>query len=142
MANQYDRIIKENLRGIVNVLIKNVIGIKSKKIKTLETKFQRTEERKADFILEIHPLKGERFILHIEFQSDNDRNMILRMMRYWLFIKERYGLPLRQYVIYIGKAKLKMGKSLRFPEISYRYELIDMSLIKSGTCVRQTVGHF
>ncbi|GMT49846.1 MAG: hypothetical protein IEMM0008_1385 [bacterium] len=125
----YDQIIKENLKGVVDVLIIKVLGIEMKRNVMLETKLQITDEREADFILEIDPLEGKVFILHLEFQSTNDVNMIYRMLRYYLYITETYQLPVKQYVIYIGRNKLKMTHAIKSENLTFHYELVDMKNI-------------
>ncbi|KJR43104.1 hypothetical protein MCHI_000996, partial [Candidatus Magnetoovum chiemensis] len=53
MSNEYDRIIKETLRDVIDVLMEEVLGIKADKITPLETKMQITMEREADFLYKI-----------------------------------------------------------------------------------------
>ncbi len=125
----YDQIIKENLKGVVDVLIVKVLGIPMKGNIMLETKLQVTDEREADFILQIDPVEGKVFILHLEFQSTNDANMIYRMLRYYLYITETYKLPVKQYVIYIGRNKLKMTHEIKSENLTFHYELVDMKNI-------------
>ncbi len=126
MEKSYDRIIKETLKGVVDVLITKVLGIEVKSNTMLETKLQITDEREADFILQIEPMKGDDFIIHLEFQSTNDTNMIYRMLRYYLYVTETYKLPVKQYVIYIGRGKLRMRSEIKTDRLIFTYELIDM----------------
>ncbi|KJR42980.1 Transposase (putative), YhgA-like protein [Candidatus Magnetoovum chiemensis] len=87
MAYEYDKIIKETLNDIVSVLISEVLGINADRITQLKTKMQITDEREADFIFEIEE-NGKVYLLHIEFQTTNDPNMPIRMLRYWVFMRE------------------------------------------------------
>ena len=57
MGNDYDKIIKENLRDIVGTLIKKVIGIKTEKLIQVDPNLPKTSERKADFVFKINPDK-------------------------------------------------------------------------------------
>ncbi|KJR43134.1 hypothetical protein MCHI_000943, partial [Candidatus Magnetoovum chiemensis] len=75
MANEYDRIIKETLRDVIDVLMEEVLGIKADKITPLETKMQITMEREVDFLYKIEE-KEETYISHFEFQTTNDSEML------------------------------------------------------------------
>ncbi len=94
MSGEYDKIIKETISDISDVLISKVLGINVVESTPLETKLQITDEREADFILNVTTVEGENFVLHIEFQSTNDAGMAYRMMRYWLYITQIHKLPI------------------------------------------------
>ncbi|MBF0538915.1 MAG: Rpn family recombination-promoting nuclease/putative transposase [Nitrospirae bacterium] len=126
MPNQYDKIIKETMRDVVDVLISKVLGIEVVSATAIESKMQVTDEREADFLLNVITVKGENIILHIEFQSTNDADMVYRMLRYWCHISHIHKLPVMQYVFYIGNKPLKMAKTIAEPNVNYQYNLIDM----------------
>lgn len=126
MANKYDKIIKENLRMLLGTLVNDILGFDPKETEMLPTKMQITNEREADFILKVKSKTGEFFLLHIEFQSTNDSTMVYRMLRYWVYIKQKYNLPIKQYVFYIGSKPMSMKYELNHPEINYCYKQIDM----------------
>ena len=132
MANEYDKIIKETLNDVVDVILSEVLGINATRITHLPTKMQITDEREADFIYEIEE-NGKVYLLHIEFQTTNDPDMPYRMLRYWLFLKETYHKPVRQCLFYIGKEPLKMLNKILDPQVSYAYELIDFKNIDCDT---------
>ncbi|KJR40319.1 hypothetical protein MCHI_003783, partial [Candidatus Magnetoovum chiemensis] len=75
MANEYDRIIKETLRDVIDVLMEEVLGIKAAKITPLETKMQITMEREVDFLYKIEE-NEKTYISHFEFQTTNDSEML------------------------------------------------------------------
>ena len=104
-----------------------MIGINPKKFTQLNPVLQKTDERKADFVYKVYPYENvdNPIILHIEFQSTNDKSMILRMLRYFNHLYDIFRLEIKQYVFYIGKNKLRMQNRLELPNISYAYELID-----------------
>lgn len=79
-----------------------------------------------------------RFILHIEIQNDNHRQMPWRMLRY----RSDIGLArpehdVRQYLIYIGKAPLVMPDRLSQSGLDYRYSIIDMHTVDCHTLLQQ-----
>lgn len=91
----------------------------------LETEFQRVEDRRADLLLFVKA--PEQFLLHIEVQNDNHPQMPERMLRYWLDIHNTHpNLPIHQYVVYIGKEKLRMLNAIQQTCLSYEYKLVDM----------------
>nr|VFJ50624.1 MAG: hypothetical protein BECKDK2373B_GA0170837_10304 [Candidatus Kentron sp. DK] len=96
-------------------------------LEVLATEHQRVEDRRADLVVKLRDREGESFLLHIEIQSNNDATMPVRMMRYMTDILLAYpGLPLRQYLIYIGTDPLTMPEGLDGPDFRYRYGVLDM----------------
>ncbi|MEZ5448809.1 MAG: hypothetical protein R3E89_07345 [Thiolinea sp.] len=63
----------------------------------------------ADMVVRLQEADtGNPFILHLEIQNDNHRQMPLRMLRYYTDIQ--FGWPqeeVRQYLLYIGSDNLK-----------------------------------
>ncbi|MES0335361.1 MAG: hypothetical protein SFH39_03230 [Candidatus Magnetobacterium sp. LHC-1] len=126
MPNQYDRIIKETMRDVVDVLLCRVMKIEAVSVIAIESKMQVTDEREADFLLKVVTVQGETIIVHIEFQLTNDPDMVYRMLRYWCHMTQIHKLPVIQYVFYIGNKPLKMADHIVEPKVNYQYSLIDM----------------
>ena len=96
----------------------------------LPTEHQRVEDRRADLVVRLREKGGEPFILHVEIQNNNDHTMALRMLRYRTDILLAHpGLPLRQYLIYIGAEPLTMPDGIDQPGLHYRYGLLDMRAV-------------
>lgn len=107
-------------------------------VELLDTSQQRVEERRSDLIAKVTLVGGESFILHIEIQNDNQANMPVRMLRYLTDIMlDHPKIPVRQYLVYIGKRPLTMPDGLDLPRLSYRYELLDMRQVDSEVLLRQ-----
>lgn len=79
--------------------------------------------------MEIIEISGNRFILHLEFQSDNDSNMINRMLRYRVFLREKYKLSIRQVVVYFAGHRMSMKNKISEDQLDFSYELIDLKEI-------------
>jgi predicted transposase YdaD len=95
-------------------------------VELLSTEQHRVEDRRADLLVKVTN-QQEVFILHVEIQNDNDARMPLRMLRYFTDIALQYdSLPVKQYLIYIGKASLKMASGIVAEMLDYRYRIIDM----------------
>jgi hypothetical protein len=76
---------------------------------------QYTSEREADQLWQVTPAE-EPFVLHCEFQSTNDRQMLSRMLLYYGFLYYQKKLPLYQYVLYVGKDSLQMEATFASPQ--------------------------
>ena len=61
----------------------------------LNVELPKVQQRRVDLVLSLEDGK----ILHIEFQSENDRFMPYRMVEYWSLIKRTFKRPLRQVVL-------------------------------------------
>jgi hypothetical protein len=93
----------------------------------LSTEEQRIEDRRSDLLAKVTAAHGESFILHLEIQNNNDRDMPVRMLRYLTDIKLAHpGYAVHQCLVYIGAAPIKMRNSLDSPQLSYHYDLVDM----------------
>jgi hypothetical protein len=69
-GNLYDKIFKENVDATIDSFIHKILKINIAASEKIVLKLQRTKEREADFLKIITTDKGEKFILHIEYQSD------------------------------------------------------------------------
>lgn len=95
----------------------------------METEKQRVEQRRADLVVKVRGAEGP-FLLHIEIQNDNQREMPWRMLRYRTDIALAHPtLAVLQYLIYIGRMPLSMADGIEEPGLSYRYQLLDMHTI-------------
>ena len=87
----------------------------------------RIESRRADLVARVKDANGKNYILHIEIQNDNQKNMPLRMLRYYSDIALAHvGEKVVQHLLYIGKAPLAMPNQIRDHNLLYHYEILDM----------------
>ena len=130
-VSPYDKILKENLEAFFPELLRDLLDINALRTSELPDNVQHTKERKPDVLKMITDDKGEIFVLHIEFQAQEEENMGLRMVEYWAMLFRRYRIPVRQYVIYIGEGvPTRMKDDIDFrPQIYFRYSLISLSTI-------------
>lgn len=129
--HSYDISLKDALSGLEIEFTKAFLGFEIKEAEPLNVELQKIEEVKADYICKVKDSQDIESILHIEFQSDNHKEMHFRMLRYLTELHKRYKLPIIQAVIYVGKNRLNMKNSIKFSNygtnIDYRYEIIDTS---------------
>nr|VFK20356.1 MAG: Predicted transposase YdaD [Candidatus Kentron sp. LFY] len=124
-----DIIGKETMRRLAVDLATHLLElpIDPDSLEVLPTEHQRIEDRRADLVARLRDRDGEPFLLHVEIQNNNDATMPVRMMRYMSDILLAWpGLPLRQYLIYIGAESLTMPDGIDLPGVRYRYGLLDM----------------
>jgi hypothetical protein len=79
MSQDYDKIFKENIGNLFLALSEKYWGLKIVKSQELKDKLQTTLEVESDFIRWVETETGETFILQLEFQSQDDSEMLLRM---------------------------------------------------------------
>jgi hypothetical protein len=129
MAQQYDKILKENLQKVVLQLIRKTTNVEPLTGEILYPELNYTIEREADFIEKITTKDKQTLIFHIEFQTTNEKAMADRMFVYAGLIYQIYRLPVRQIVFYIGKEPMKMSNTLNMPSYEYSYELVNLQEI-------------
>lgn len=98
-------------------------------IEELPDDVQHTKERKPDVLKKVTDNQGKTFVLQIEFQVANEPEMVYRMAEYYVMLARKYKLPVWQYVIFLGKSKLKMANELQSINLSFRYNLIEIKAI-------------
>lgn len=111
-AHRYDKILKENLERFILYFAENVLKLPIQHSQILDPKLQTTIEREPDVLRLVKPQNGEPYILQIEFQTYDQKDMVYRMAEYKAILQRKYQLPVQQYVIYLGKGLSKMSISL------------------------------
>ncbi|MEM6764157.1 MAG: hypothetical protein AAF655_04500 [Bacteroidota bacterium] len=137
--NFYDRIIKENLEAILLPLSEKLLGISIDNVKPLTEKLQTTLEREPDFIRLVQTTQNEKFILHLEFQTTDELQMVYRMAEYRAILQRKYRIPVRQFVIYLGRAKPKMRTDLLEKEKISGFVLVDIADIPYQELIHSNV---
>ena len=130
-GNDIDRIIKENfvlhLMDVFKVIL-NIGDCEVDKESDLPSgKIQNTIEREPDFVKVMKRPNGEKFILHIEFQTTSEKDMLLRMQEYHALLQRKVTLPIRHFVIYLGKKPPKMPAKLEKAMVFEGFELRNVS---------------
>lgn len=128
-ANKFDKILHENMEAALPGLIKKLLKINVVNAEELPDNVQFTKERKPDVLKKITDDKGETFVLHLEFQTDNKSNMAWRMSEYLVMLSRLYQLEVKQYVIYIGEGRSSMPYELKLGKSYFCYQLISLSSI-------------
>ena len=92
--SKYDLVVKDLFqRDHPSLLDQLTAGVGVRRI--LSGELSRVEERRADLVL----LLADGTILHIEFQSRNDKDMVYREGIYCLMLGQKYRRRVRQVVL-------------------------------------------
>ena len=106
--------------------MKNLLGIWAVISEELPDDIQHTKERKPDVLKKIKDVNGNSFILQIEFQVADETEMIYRMAEYYIMLLRVYRLPVKQYVVFLGKAKPKMQTQLTTDNLQFNFEVLSL----------------
>jgi predicted transposase/invertase (TIGR01784 family) len=128
---------KDTIKTITYDIAKYILELNVTDIEFVDKELQRVEKREAD-IVALCNINGIKSILHIEIQNSNDKFMAKRMLRYYIDIKFIYdNIPIYQYLIYIGKPKLKMDNFIKDIDVSFKYNIINMKDIDCEKFIKQ-----
>ena len=87
---------------------------------------------RADLVARVRNDQGKSYILHVELQNDNQKNMPLRMLRYYTDLAlEHEDEEVEQHLLYIGKAPLTMADHVEARGWRYCYNVLDMRQLDS-----------
>ena len=125
-GNAFDKIFKEIIEKVFRPLVEERLGIKILKATPLKDKMQTTIELEMDFFYEIVPDKGEIFVLHLEFESGDNHNMVYRIGEYHGMALIRHKLPIKHILIYLGEKPPTMPTQLEPKEVYSGFDLINV----------------
>lgn len=131
-GNLFDRIFRENAQDLFIPFVEMQLGLKIKSYKALQEKITKTLEREVDFLCKIITESNKEQLLHIEFQTEKDDEMLSRMQEYHGLIYRKYKLPIYHIVIYLGTNKSKMISQLEPDSVFTGFKLICINEIDSN----------
>lgn len=131
--SKFDRAIKEIMQNIFLQSSRSWLGIDltGATLEELNPKISRVMDREADFLKKVSHLDLGSFILHLEFQTQDDRKMHYRMAEYRALLQRSFELPVRQYVIYLGRRRSKMITTLPETFQIVGYQLLELNRFKT-----------
>ncbi|MFP4342473.1 MAG: hypothetical protein ACLFQO_18660, partial [Cyclobacteriaceae bacterium] len=129
----YDRILKENIESLLLPLGNKLLGLDIEKMQDLPGNLSQTLERQPDFLKLVTDADGNKYILHLEFQTVNDQNMASRMLTYFALLYEKYRREVRQFVIYLGSRKMTMPERLEVGMTSHAYRIINLQKVSADS---------
>jgi hypothetical protein len=102
------------------------LGIKIKSFVQLKEKRQTTLEREMDFFYEVETEDGYQFILHLEFQTENEDDMLYRNGEYHGIALRRKKMEIKHVVVFLGEGKATMPTELPENQIYKGFDLINI----------------
>jgi hypothetical protein len=137
-ANQYDKIFKENIEAVIPSLMQKVLGITAVISEELPDDIQHTKERKPDVLKKVTDEQNNTFVLQIEFQVSDEPEMVYRMAEYHVMLLRAYKIPVKQFVIFLGKGKPKMATELLSGDLNFKFNLLSIKTIDYETFLKST----
>jgi hypothetical protein len=138
-GNAYDKIFKEVVEKIFRPLVEKRLGVKIVKSTPLKEKMQTTIEVEMDFFYIIETDTGERFILHLEFETGINPDMIYRVGEYHGMAMRREKLPIRHVVAYLGEDPPTMRTQLKPEEVYTGFDLLDVQSLDTNELLSSQV---
>ena len=88
MANEFDRIFKENAKQLISAIARKVLGIEGlDNTEEIKATLQKTIERNPDWLLKIlRPNPADNSIFHGEIQTDDVKNILDRKLIYFALL--------------------------------------------------------
>lgn len=128
-GNVYDRIFKEVMEDLALTILGRFHSLHIKHLRRLPEKLHTTTQRETDFLCEVTDENGDKFLLHIEFQSQVDRNMLARMQEYHGILSRKHELPVCHFVFYFGEKPPQMATRLDPEMVFTGFELVDFKTL-------------
>ena len=128
MPNDFDKIFKENFEQLLPHLLRKVLGLELPRLEDLKDKIQVTVEREMDNLKKaVHDDPRLDYGLHWEIQSA-DEDMRHRNLLYYALFVQKYSLPLKQIVIYVGNEKPKkvQQNGLELEGLRLEYQVVNL----------------
>jgi hypothetical protein len=128
-VGSYDKALKELFQQDRSSLLLDLLtgGVPVGQI--LNVELARIVERWADLVF----LLEDESIFHLEFQTRNDKEMPYRQGIYCVLLGQKYRRRVRQAVIYLGEAKMRMENEVDLGQTKLAYTLIDIREIGADT---------
>lgn len=123
-VSQYDKIIKENLEVTLPVIIRDVLGLDILVSEELPDDVQHTKERKPDALKKVTDTLGNTYVLQVEFQVEDEKEMVYRMAEYNIMLMRKYQLPIKQYVVFLKDINPLMPTFLDTEHLKFNFTMI------------------
>ncbi len=126
---RYDQTIRQLLGENPELIIRSLTGVGFGKLHPTDHKMQMLLEREPDFIRCTEGPDGKPLVLHVEFQTGNDKEMPYRMLEYYAAARRKFKHSIWQYVVYIGEKPMRMDSQLKDRHNYFAYQVIDIGQI-------------
>jgi len=138
-GNKYDKIFKENIEEVILPLVGKYLGLDIIKTEKLEAKLQTTIEKETDLLRIITTKDGKRRILHLEFQSENEKDMVYRVKEYDGIVQRKYRLPMLHFVVFLGQGRMTMRAQLNENEVFNGFKVLNISELRFDEMIQSQI---
>ncbi|MFN0013921.1 MAG: hypothetical protein ACKVU2_05180 [Saprospiraceae bacterium] len=141
MPNDFDRIFRENLDELLPFIANKLLGLDLSRTEVLADKVQVTLEREVDSFRKVrHDDPSLDYGVHWEFQS-GDEDMRGRNLFYYGFFYQRYRLPLKQIVVYLGNEppKLILKNVLELEGLCLKFQVVNLRDVPKETFLTSNI---
>lgn len=141
MPNDFDKIIRENLDPLLPYIAQKLLGLDISRTETLKDKIQVTLEREGDHFKKVlHNDPTLDYGLHWEFQS-TDEDMRGRNLLYYALFFQKYALPLKQIVVYLGNEPPKqiLLNTLDLEGLILSFQVVNLREIPKETFLQSSI---
>jgi predicted transposase/invertase (TIGR01784 family) len=107
-------------------IIQHVLNLRIVNSEEMSENLQHTREREPDVLRKVTDQHNHTYILHIELQAKNEKDMIYRMVEYRVMLQRKYRIPVKQYVLYIGPDNMTMISSIDEENFTFRYKVVSL----------------
>lgn len=141
VPNDYDKILRENLDALLPFIARKLLGLDLSRTEMLKDKIQVTLEREGDYFKKVlHDNPSDDYGLHWEFQS-TDEDMRGRNLLYYGLFFQKYKIPLRQIVVYLGNEtpRFIQQNTLEIRGLHLNFEVIHLREVPKETFLNSDV---
>ena len=105
----------------------------------MKEKRQTPLEREMDFFYEVETEDGDKFILHLEFQTENEDDMLYRNAEYHGIALRKKKMEIKHVVVFLGEGKATMPTQLPENQIYKGFDLINIHEFDSATLLESQI---
>ncbi len=117
VAQDYDKILRENVGQFLLSVSERLFGFGIAHSTEVKDTLPTTLSKEPDFLRIVEPTAGHPFLLHLEFQTADTPDMVFRMQEYFVLLRRKFNLPVRQFVLYLGNRPARMPTQLPPEEV-------------------------
>ena len=132
----YDKLFREISPVFLTMFVEKVLGLDIVEFTELKDKLQITRQKETDTLRKVKDSEGNVFILQVEIQVKNNPKMAVQMADYWILLHQIHGLPIKQYVLYVGADPLAMPDRLEDSNFNFQYTLLSFSDLSYDLFIR------
>ncbi|SEM17881.1 hypothetical protein SAMN05216436_102145 [bacterium A37T11] len=128
-SQRFDKIFRQNMPVIFQMIMEKIFGLQIVDFTDLKDKLQTTKQLEVDALRKVTDVNGKSYIVHLETQTRNDGEIVVRLLEYRSMLKRIHKLLVMQYVLYLGEEPMNMPNYIDEPNLHFEYTLIDFSTI-------------